>query len=145
MTSSAFASTSSSTGSTLEPRDGLTALLAHISHLTPYQLDDLLAKRNQTAAPVPSISDEELALLLFAEEAEGLLNIAKDHVANEAELEDTLFDALLEAEETAEYDRSMAIALSQGRNPPPRPPPRSRRGQGERLDRSVSLALGVFA
>ncbi|KAI0724353.1 hypothetical protein C8T65DRAFT_563522 [Cerioporus squamosus] len=101
--------------------------MAHISRLTITELDSLLANRNQPESRTPSLSDEELSLLLFAEEAEGLLNIAKNHVTSETELEDVLFNALLEVEETAEYDRAIAIALSQGRNPPPRPQPRVRR------------------
>ena len=116
--------------------DGLTALMAHISHLGISDLDQILAQCDSAGAGAGSSapSDEELALSLFAQEAQGLLHIAKDHVldVDHGQDSDDLLDELLDMEETAEYDRAVALALSQGRAPPPRPARRNRprrRGQ----------------
>ena len=87
-------------------------------------VDDLLAMRKSPALAA-GLDDEDLALALFAEEAEGLLNFTKDHLAN-GSVGEELFEELIEMEEIAHYDHLMAVALSQGKEPPPRPPPRLR-------------------
>ncbi|KZT06378.1 uncharacterized protein LAESUDRAFT_714427 [Laetiporus sulphureus 93-53] len=103
--------------------DELTDLLSYISQLGLDDIDDLLS-RNATGSG-DALNDEELALLVFAEEAQGLLNIVKDHVsaAPSGVVDDvtTLLDQLVVMEDMARYDREMAIALSEGRDPPPRP------------------------
>ena len=99
--------------------DGLSALMELISAMSTDTIDDLLAKRKAPNTSV-DLSDDDIALALFAEEAEGLLNFAKDHRV-EGAVDEGLLDELMELEEMAHYDHLMAIALSQGKEPPPRP------------------------
>ena len=151
MNSSAFAlgstSSSSRNASASVPQGGLSELLAHISNLSLGELNTHLSNRRQTAIPGQPLSDEELSLSLFAAEAEGLLNVAKDHATGVGGPgEDALYDALYEMEQTAQYDRMMAIALAEGRDPPPRPPAPTRgRARDETRVRFVATVLGVFA
>ncbi|KAI1797692.1 hypothetical protein LXA43DRAFT_260857 [Ganoderma leucocontextum] len=108
-------------------QDGLTALMEMIANMSVAEIDDVLAKR-RSPSETATTSDVDLAFSFFAAEAEGLLNLAKDHhtdgVVNEG-----LADEMLEREETAHYDHLMAIALSEGRDPPPRPPQIHRRNR----------------
>ncbi|KAI0762788.1 hypothetical protein C8Q74DRAFT_1337556, partial [Fomes fomentarius] len=88
------------------PEDAYTALMAHISHLGPSELDTFLAMCDSDPESLASVlDDDELALVLFAQEAEGLLQIARDHMLedNGDEDSDELLDELLRMEENAEY------------------------------------------
>lgn len=105
-------------------QDGLTALLKMISNMSVQEIDEGIV-RHGDSSQTASRSDTNLASSLFAEEAEGLLNVAKDHLIHGVRNED-LLQELLEIEETARYDHLMAVALSEGRDPPPRAPIQSR-------------------
>ncbi|OJT12588.1 hypothetical protein TRAPUB_10829 [Trametes pubescens] len=96
------------------PLDGVSALLERISEFPLLEIEELQAKRR--ARPV---SDADLALALFAEEAEPLLNVSKDRSRDGRRAE--VLDELLHMEEIARYDHALALALSEGRDPPPRP------------------------
>lgn len=65
-------------------------------------------------------------MALFAEEAEGLLNIAKDRVGQAIGRASTMIEELEEMEAAARYDRLVAFAISEGQEIPPRPTPPSR-------------------
>ena len=97
--------------------------MEHISYMTPDIIDDILSKRGPHEG---AMRDEDLALALFAEEAEGLLHISKSRArVGDADME-AFADELFEMERMAQYDRLVAIALSEGRDPPPPPIPRGR-------------------
>ncbi|KAJ3005119.1 hypothetical protein NUW54_g4487 [Trametes sanguinea] len=72
------------------------------------------------------LDDEELALALFAEETAAMA---------EAQRNDNYLDQVVLEEEMALYDHQVAVALSEGRDPPPRP---------EALDRGKRVEGGVF-
>lgn len=123
--------------------------MAHISHLGPSELDTFLAMCDSDPESLASVlDDDELALVLFAQEAEGLLQIARDHMLedNGDEDSDELLDELLRMEENAEYDRTVALALSRDMDPPPRPPPRGRPRRGlHEQDRQVHTSSLISA
>ena len=62
-------------------------------------------------------------MLLFAEEAEGLLNIVKGHGASSVRQPASLLQELVEREEMERYDHEVALAIHEGR-PIPSPPER---------------------
>ncbi|KAI0936105.1 hypothetical protein AcW1_000426 [Taiwanofungus camphoratus] len=70
-----------------------------------------------------SNSDEDLARIFFAEEAQALLTIAKDHIVNDPDQTDYREHSLLEEleaiERMAQQDREMAIAFAEGQEQPP--------------------------
>lgn len=90
-----------------------------ISKMTVRQIGDILARRGSSSSTTGT-SDGDLAFSLFAEEAKSPLNVAKDHHVDSA-VNEGLPDELVEIEETAYYDHLMAVALSEGRAPPPKP------------------------
>ncbi|KAI0670102.1 hypothetical protein C8Q78DRAFT_167871 [Trametes maxima] len=108
------------------PLDGLSELLEHISLLRPDQIQE--AESARAHASQRSSSDWVLAFSAFAEEAEALLNVSKDHLSGQdSRRGKDLLDKLIEVEETARYDHMLALALSEGRPPPPMPPHLRRR------------------
>lgn len=113
---------------TPSPVDPLISLMTQISRLKLSELDILLAMGTADQSSTSGSDDQELALVLFAREAQGLLHIARDHILDHHGDHDSdeLLDELLTMEENAEYDRAVALALSQDRDPPTRPPPRRR-------------------
>ena len=127
------------------PIDDFTALIAHISRLDLAGLDAMLAK---CASPKgSSLSDEELAIALFAQEAEGLLHIAKDHTVqglDDAAKTDVLLEELLQLEQDAQRDHAIALALTLGNDPDD---PDSlldellREDEDEKYDHAVAIAL----
>ena len=96
-----------------------------MSNMSVREIDDILARRG-SSSDTAGTGDVDLALSLFAEEAEGLLNLVKDHRVDDVVNDGGLLDELVEIEETAHYDHLMAVALSEGRPPPPRPQTRNR-------------------
>ncbi|OSD06020.1 hypothetical protein PYCCODRAFT_1456975 [Trametes coccinea BRFM310] len=71
------------------------------------------------------LDDEELAFALFAEETAALA---------EAQRNDDYLDQLVLEEEMALYDHEVAVAISEGRDPPPKPAALER---GKRVERGV--------
>ena len=91
-------------------------------------------------------SDAQLALDIFAEEANALLSTARDfEIAVQLEKAMRLDAPILEEhramEERASRDREMALALSQGRAPPPRPPTTPSPDAGETTPQIVEIYL----
>lgn len=108
--------------------NGVAGVISYISRL---ELQDIqtLQERAQRGNSSVGVTDEELALALFAEEAEGLLNVAQGHVVdqrNDGGRPLTVFEELEEMEEVARYDHLVALAISQGTPIPPRPARRQR-------------------
>ena len=92
-----------------------------------------------------------MALALFSQEAEGLLNTAKAHILIEEDVdENRLTDQLLDMEEMARFDRAIAVAISEGREPPTKPerhirPHRSDHvHSGYALQRLINSAPGSY-
>ncbi|KAI0651651.1 hypothetical protein C8Q79DRAFT_49464 [Trametes meyenii] len=113
------------------PLDGLSELLEHISQLRSDQIQE--AEYVRESAKQRLSSDRVLAFSAFAEEAEALLNVSKDHLSgHDSRRGKDLLDKLIDIEETARYDHMLALALSKGRPPPPMPP-RLRRRRGRDL------------
>ena len=104
--------------------NGIADVISYISRLGLQDIQSLQS-RARTGNSSVSLTDEELALSLFAEEAEGLLNIARGHAFAGANNDDARFstvsEELEEMEEAARYDHLVALAISQGRPIPPRP------------------------
>ena len=108
--------------------DGITDVISYISRLDLQDIHSLQSRAHDTSSNT-ALSDQELALALFAEEAEGLLNIAKEHVLHGDDIGPSslaIQQELEEREETARYDHLVALAISQGNPIPPRPPRRQR-------------------
>ncbi|EKM60894.1 uncharacterized protein PHACADRAFT_247113 [Phanerochaete carnosa HHB-10118-sp] len=95
----------------------LTDVFAYISRLS---LDDIDTLQSRVQAGDPALSDEELAMALFAEEAAGLLNVAKGHAGHSARHR-PIVEELEEIEAAARYDHLVALAISEGRPIPPMP------------------------
>ena len=101
--------------------------MEHISQLTVHDIDNILSKRTSTAeSSARVLSDHDVALAFFAEEATGLLNISKDRAKARGSDSEALADELYDIEQMALYDHLVAVALSEGRDPPPLPPMRGR-------------------
>lgn len=98
--------------------DTLTDILTYISQLS---LDDIDTLQSRVQSNDPTLSDEELAMALFAEEAAGLLNVAKEHVGQSTRESRSIVEELEEMEAAARYDRIVALAISEGHPIPPRP------------------------
>ncbi|KAH9950516.1 hypothetical protein B0H21DRAFT_819309 [Amylocystis lapponica] len=107
------------------PDDEFSAVLAYISQLQLEDIDDLQSrshgKARDTSTSDAPLSDEEFAMMLFAEEAQGLLSVTKDYIMGPAHSGRSLIEELAAMEEMARLDREMALALSEGREPPVRP------------------------
>lgn len=107
--------------------DGTDSLLIHISRLSLTEIDALQALLDADLS-FEHVSDEDLAIWMFAEEARSLLTIAKEFRDGDEDhgddLEQFLLEELEEIEEMARYDREVAIAISEER---PIPPPNPRR------------------
>ncbi|OSD06019.1 hypothetical protein PYCCODRAFT_1474892 [Trametes coccinea BRFM310] len=133
-------STSSSSPPSIPPH-GLSVLLEHLSAVHSIETGELQSRRAAGSARSSGEpqSDAELARAMFAEEAEGLLNTAKERIVLKGDTEGDLLEELIKIEETARYDRALAIALSQGRDPPPRPAK-----LGHRLERAPKVASNVL-
>ena len=98
----------------------------HISRLAMNDIDDILSKRGNSSVLSAPLSDRELALSFFAEEAEGLLIMSRDYALSGGVDGRNLAVELLNIEETAHYDHLIAIALSEDKEPPSRPLPHDR-------------------
>lgn len=96
----------------------LTDVITYISELG---LDDIDSLQSLSTQDDDTLSDEELAMALFAEEAKGLLNIAKERVGHALDRARTIFEELEEMETTARLDRLVALSLASGSGTPPRP------------------------
>lgn len=97
-----------------------------INYITQLELADIesLQERSRHQGET-TLSDEELAMLLFVEEAEGLLNITKGHRAASVRQSGSLLQELMEREELERYDHEVALAISEDRPIPPPPGHRS--------------------
>ncbi len=65
----------------LQPTNELDDILNYISLLQIADIDSLQARASNNHGATGDLNDEELAMLLFAQEAEGLLNITKDYAS----------------------------------------------------------------
>lgn len=101
--------------------DAVTDVLSYISRLDLDDIESLQSRSRNKQRDEEVLSDEELAMLLFAEEAEGLLNITKEYRAEDSSEPRSMLQELLELEEAARYDHQVALAISEGRPIPPRP------------------------
>lgn len=104
----------------------LESVLQYISQLRIDDIEDLQSRHTEDE---DALSDEELAKLIFAQEAESLLNVTRDHIAGPSfSLADsqTLMEELIAMEEMARFDHAVALALSEDRPPPIRPEPLTR-------------------
>lgn len=116
----------------LPVRGGISDVISYISQLDVQGIEDLQSRaHNKDEDQIRT--DEELAWALFAEEAQGLLNVVKDRALEDESDESSNHSVLeeLEAmEEAARYDRLVALAIYEGEPIPPRPrrPARSRAG-----------------
>ena len=98
---------------------GLEAVLQYISQLDVDDIDDLQARNARNES---SLSDEELAKLLFAQEAESLLNLTRARIAGPSAVGTQNFiEELIAIEEMARFDHELALALSEDRPLPVRP------------------------
>lgn len=102
-------------------------LLAYISTLRIDDIDSLQARTSHNSDQSAEIVDEELAMLLFAQEAEGLLNISKEFATGSSSHTRSLLDELTTMEEMARYDHEVALAISEDRPIPPPPVPKNSR------------------
>lgn len=103
------------------------ALLNLLAACTLQDIEDLQGSNKGKSRQGSAPTDEQIALEIFAEEANALLISARDlEIALALEQAMRMDSAMIEefsiAEERASRDREMALALSQGRVPPPRPP-----------------------
>lgn len=117
--------------------NGITEHLAYISSLNLEEIAALQAQQIYLKSPRPLqfLNDRQLAMAHFAYEAEGLLNIARDrrYGGDDVSAQDLLAE-LQEQEDSARYDRLVAIAIATDMPIPPRPEPRS-------LQRRVRFSL----
>ena len=104
----------------LQPVNELDDILSYISKLQISDIDSLQARASNHSGDA-QLDDEELAMLLFAQEAEGLLNFSKDHASGSSSR--SLLEELTAMEEMARYDHEVALAISEDR-PIPSPPAR---------------------
>ena len=100
--------------------DAVADVLGYISRLDLDDIESLQSRRNKHHDE-ETLSDEELAMLLFAEEAEGLLNITKEHRTETSEEPRSMLQELLDLEDAARYDRQVAWAIAEDLPIPPRP------------------------
>lgn len=110
----------------LQTTNELDDILSYISSLQIADIDSLQARASNHRGAVDDLNDEELAMLLFAQEAEGLLNITKDYASGSTSHR-PLLEELAAREEMARYDHEVALAISEGRPIPPPPTPRNTR------------------
>lgn len=103
----------------LPQHDELEDLLSYIAGMNLKEIDTLQARTSDPSGD-STLSDEELARLLFAQEAEGLLNITKDYTTGSSHRH-SLLEELTAMETAARYDREVALAISEGRPTPPPP------------------------
>ncbi len=111
--------------------NGVADVISYISRLDLQDIEALQERAQRRNSSV-GVTDEELALALFAKEAEGLLNVAQGRVVyqrNDGGRPLTVFEELEEMEEVARYDHLVALAVSQGTPIPPRPARRQRGAQ----------------
>ena len=102
--------------------DAVTDVLSYISRLDLDDIDSLQSRSHRKPQDADYLSDEELAMLLFVEEAEGLLNRAREHRSDDNATESmSMLDELLQLEDDARYDHQVALAISEDRPIPPRP------------------------
>lgn len=98
-----------------------------ITYISQLGLDDIESLQARSRNKDAALTDEELALALFAEEAEGLLNITRERASSTSTRGDssrTVLEELEELEELealARYDHLVALAISEGRPIPPMP------------------------
>ncbi|KAF7789869.1 hypothetical protein EIP86_000817 [Pleurotus ostreatoroseus] len=103
--------------------DPIVDMIAYITRLDLDDIESLQERSRHKGQGGTTLSDEELAMLLFVEEAEGLLNIVKGHGASSVRQPATLLQELVEREEMERYDHEVALAIHEGR-PIPSPPER---------------------
>jgi hypothetical protein len=119
--------------------DGISEVISYIAQLDIQDIQSLKSRVHNRNS-VANQTDEELALALFAEEAEGLFNVAMHHMNEGAGSSSSrsVLEELEELEEAARYDHLVALAISQGNPIPPRPARRNR-ARGSYL--STALAM----
>lgn len=131
----------------LAQEGGLAALLAYISQLGVHDIEKLQARNLDDAASGSHsdhpLNDEEVAMRLFAAEAESLLNITKDHITGVPDgvqcAPGSLIHELLAVEDMARRDHMLAIALSESGELREDVEAVPSSGQAARADRSVHL------
>ena len=102
--------------------DAVADVLSYISRLDLDDIDSLQSHSQRKRQDVNYLTDEELAMHLFAEEAEGLLNRAREHRSEDNSAESlSMLDELLQLEDDARYDHQVALAIADDRPIPPRP------------------------
>lgn len=107
------------------PEDGgIAAVIAYISQLELQDIESLqLLLYDEDEDNDAVLSDEAIALALFAEEAQGLLNIARERALDEEFTRSgsrSILEELEGLEEDARYDHLVALAISEGNPIPPR-------------------------
>ncbi|CAL1696543.1 unnamed protein product [Somion occarium] len=108
----------SSQRATAGSEDDLADMLLLVASMTPEDVEDFQGHRNGKAAD--AMTDEELAVQIYAEEANNLLILAQDSVftrsLNTALRSDrSLIRQMVQEETSAIRDRRMALAMSSGR------------------------------
>lgn len=98
--------------------DAFADVFAYISSLS---LDDIDTLQSHAPGGSSTLSDEELAMALFAQEAAGLLNIAKEHAGQSTRHNRSIIEELEEMEALARYDHQVALAIAEDRPIPPMP------------------------
>ncbi|THG94000.1 hypothetical protein EW026_g7379 [Hermanssonia centrifuga] len=104
------------------PADGFSDVISYISQLALDDIESLQERSRNKGRDEEIMTDEELAMMIFAEEAEGLLNIRREHISERSNKPCSMLQELLEMEEAARYDHQVALAISEDRPIPPRPP-----------------------
>lgn len=99
---------------------GVTDVISYISQLDLRGIDDIQSRAHSKQEDT-ALTDEELALALFAEEASGLLSVARDRYGQDDSQSHSIMDELEEMEDAARYDHLVALAIHEGRPIPPRP------------------------
>lgn len=107
------------------PEDSLWELNALIAQVTLEDINELENGRKRKGKEGAPLTDEEIAFQLYAEEAHTILNYVQDYymaqsIALAIHTDSRLLKALEDEEVVANEDREYALALSQGREPPPR-------------------------
>lgn len=116
------------TAGNLENTEGGSELLHLFATLSLQDIDEIQVNRKGKSRHDVPLTDEELAFQLYTEEANSLLAFASDailarSVDNALRTDRALIRQMVATENIAFRDRQYALALSQGRTPPPSTPP----------------------
>ncbi|KAJ3488111.1 hypothetical protein NLI96_g3091 [Meripilus lineatus] len=94
-------------------------------YLSSLQSDEVHVLQGLAKSTIDSegdvVGDGKLALLLLAQEAEGLLDVVKEHLSGPSPDPNTLFSELIAREALARYDHEVALAVAEDRPIPPKP------------------------